>query len=131
MQRHRRHQLLLPLLPLLFAALVTPSVQAQAAGGPPREGKYRIMTYGATTSPPIFLGSFVLAAGGAYKAYLPGDKLSGEGSYTYDPATQTVTWKSGPYAGVWGGQFTVEREGKTHKIRLKSNTIATNSTDAP
>ncbi len=89
------------------------------------------MTYGAPTSPPIFLGSFVLAAGNTYKAFLPGEKLSGEGRYAYDATTHTVSWTSGPYAGVWGGEFTVEREGKTHKIRLKSNTIATNSTDAP
>ena len=70
-------------------------------------------------------------ASGTYKAYLPGGKLSGEGRYTYNAADQKVTWQSGPYVDVWGGAFTVEREGKTHKIRLKSTTIATNSTDSP
>jgi hypothetical protein len=105
------------------------SLLAEDSASGPRAGKYRIMTYGATSSPPLFLGYFVLA-GNTYKAYLPGDKLSGEGRWQYDPGTHTVTWSSGPYAGVWGGEFTVEREGKTHKIRLKRNTIATNSTES-
>jgi hypothetical protein len=116
------------LLVSVCLGLLVPMAQA---ADEPREGKYRIMTYGAASSPPIFLGSFVLAAGGAYKAFLPGDKPAGEGRYTYDAATHKVSWTSGPYAGVWGGEFTVERDGKTHKIRLKSNTIATNSTDSP
>jgi len=94
----------------------------------PRPGKYRIMSYGATNKPPLHLGSFVLSAG-TYKAYLPGDKVQGEGQYVYDAAAHTVTWKTGPYAGTWSGTFTVERDGKTHKIRLKSTTIATNSID--
>ena len=120
------------LLSLLFSVLLCPlcGVKAQTADAP-RAGKYRIMTYGAPGSPPIFLGSFTLSAGNTYKAFLPGDKPSGEGRYTYDAATHTVSWDSGPYAGVWQGAFTVEREGKTHKIRLKGNTIATNSTDSP
>ena len=113
----------LSVLPLGLAA------QEGTAQGP-RAGKYRIMSYGATTSAPLFLGSFVLGAG-TYKAYLPGDKPSGEGRYAYDPSTHTVTWKTGPYAGVWGGDFTTDRGGLTHKIRLKRTTIGTNSKDAP
>ncbi len=93
----------------------------------PRPGKYRITSYGRVGAPPLFLGHFVLSEGGQYTAYLAGEKLQGEGTYAYDPAKQTVLWKSGPYKDVWSGQFTVEREGKTHKIRLKSTTIATNS----
>lgn len=103
---------------------------ADDASQGPRPGKYRMMTYGAPSNPPLFIGSFVLA-NGTYKAFLPGDKPGGDGSYSFNAATHTVTWSSGPYAGVWGGEFTIEREGKTHKIRLRSNTIATNSTDAP
>lgn len=97
---------------------------------PPRPGKYRILSYGAPATPPLYLGYFVLA-NGTYKAFLPGDKVSGEGRYTFDPGKHAIAWTSGPYAGVWGGDFTIEREGKTHKIRLKSGTIATNSTDSP
>ena len=88
------------------------------------------MSYGAVGRPPLFLGSFVLGADGTYKAFLPGDKPGGEGHWSYDAANQAVVWDSGPYKGTWGGTFTIEREGKTHKIRLKSTTIGTNSTDS-
>ena len=89
-----------------------------------------MMTYGAVTSPPLHIGYFVLK-GNTYQAFLLGDKPAGEGEWKYDAAAKTVTWITGPYKDVWAGEFTVEREGKTHKIRLKRNTIAVNSTDAP
>lgn len=120
---------LLTLLALIIALPAFPASAQDLAKGP-RAGMYRIMAYGAVKSPPIFLGHFTLVSG-TYKAYLPGSKLSGEGRYAYSAADHKVTWQSGPYAGVWAGDFTIEREGKTHKLRLKSTTIATNSTDSP
>jgi hypothetical protein len=93
----------------------------------PRPGKYNIYTYGVAGRPPIYLGYFILGDG-TYKAHLPGDKLQGAGTYAYDASTHKVTWKSGPYAGEWGGDFTVEG-GRRHQIRLKSNTIASNNGD--
>ena len=122
-----RRAILLFLL-LLCLAFVTDGALAQTSG--PRPGKYVILTYGAPSSPPLNLGYFILGEGGSYKAFLPGDKLSGEGRYEYDAPKSTVVWKTGPYANVWGGEFTIEREGKTHKIRMKRNTVATNSTDS-
>jgi len=108
-------------LALAFAlSTVSPAVDA------PRAGTYRILSYGATNRPPLVLGSVVLGAG-AYKAYLNGGKLEGEGRYSFDAAKQQVTWESGPYKGVWGGTFTVDNGGKTHKIRLRSTTIAVNT----
>ncbi|MEI6235614.1 MAG: hypothetical protein WCT04_21370 [Planctomycetota bacterium] len=109
----------------LLLTLAGSSARAEEKASP-RSGKYKIFSYGATNKAPLFLGSFELE-NGKYKAYLPGDKLTGEGEYTFDAATQTVTWKTGPYAGVWDGAFTIDREGKTHKIRLKRTTIATNT----
>lgn len=91
----------------------------------PRNGKYMISSFGAVGSTAIFLGYFVLEDG-SYKAFLPGDKLQGEGKYSYDKTKHEVTWTSGPYAGVWGGAFTVEQGGKRHKLRLRSTTVATN-----
>lgn len=116
---------------VLFVALLPLMGIALGEDSGPRPGKYLIRSYGATTSPPLTLGYFVLNADGTYKAYLVGDKLSGEGRYEYHAAQHLVVWKTGPYKDVWGGEFTIEREGKTHKIRLKRTTIATNSTDAP
>ena len=103
----------------------------EKAADKPREGKYKIYVYGNTRGPALYNGYFVLAPDGTYKAYLPGDKPSGEGKYTFNADKHAVTWDTGPYAGVWDGDFTVENEGKTHKIRLKRNAVATNSGDAP
>jgi hypothetical protein len=116
---------ILILLVLLLAAIGS-GVKAEDPGDTaPRNGKYLIYSFGAPGNPAIFLGSFVLADG-SYKAFLPGDKIHGEGKYSYDKTKHEVTWLSGPYAGAYGGTFTVENGGKRHKLRLKSTTVATN-----
>jgi len=99
-----------------------------AADTGPRDGKYVIMSYGRVGNPAIYLGAVVIS-GHKYKAYLPGDKPAGEGEWSFDVAQQRVIWKTGPYKDQWDGQFEIDRGGKTHKIRLKSTTIATNSID--
>lgn len=97
----------------------------------PRPGKYRIFTIPVAKGFPLFLGSFTLEKDGVYKAYLPGDRMTGEGKYEYDAATKSVVWKTGPYhTEKWNGHFITSREGKTHEIYLKSSTRATNSIDA-
>jgi hypothetical protein len=107
------------------------SMTLGADDGEPRLGKYRILSYGAVGKPPLVLGHFELQKGNVYKVFLPGDKPAGEGTYAYDAATKAVVWKTGPYATEkgWGGGFEIDREGKTHKIRLKRTTIGTNSLD--
>jgi hypothetical protein len=112
---------------LLLLALF--GAKAVAADEGPRPGKYLIQSYGAVGQPPLFLGSFILS-GNSYKSLLPGDKPAGEGTYRYDAGAKKVTWLTGPFAGQYEGDFTIEREGKTHKIRLKRTTVATNSTDS-
>lgn len=111
-------------LAVWLALLLLVTCTAQAGPGGPRDGKYRIFSYGAVGKPPLFLGSFVLE-GGTYRAFLPGDRQTGEGRYSFNAAEQKVVWESGPYAGTWEGGFTAE--GATHKIRLKRTTIATNT----
>ena len=114
---------------VLFACVFS-SVRGEDESAGPRLGKYRILSYGAVSKPPLVLGAFDLEPGGKYKAFLVGGKPAGEGVYAYDAAKKEGLWKTGPYVGQWGGEFTVDREGKTHKIRLKRTTIATNSTDS-
>ena len=109
-------------------APVTPEVKEALAAGP-RMGKYIVRSFGRAGSPAIMLGYLVLEPNGVYKQLLPGSKSAGEGTYTYDAGTQTLTWTTGPYAGTMGGKFYVEREGKTHRIYLKSTTSAFNSSD--
>jgi hypothetical protein len=116
-------------LAVVVLALAPGGARSEEAAAGPRPGKYLIQSYGAPSAPPLYLGYVVLEKGGIYKVFLPGDKASGEGRYEYDAKTKTVMWKDGPYK-TWGGAFTIEREGKTHKIRLKRTTIATNSTDS-
>jgi len=114
------------ILLVLVVAVIGCPVRAEDPGdAAPRNGKYVIYSYGAVGNPAIFLGYFVLADG-SYKAFLPGDKVHGEGKYSYDKSKHEVTWLSGPYAGAYGGTFTVENGGKRHKLRLKSTTVATN-----
>ncbi len=112
-------------------ALVAMPAFAQPETAGPRPGKYRIFTIPTTKGFPLFLGSFVLEKGGVYKAYLPGDRMTGEGQFEYHPATKSVIWKTGPYkTEKWDGRFVITREGKTHEIYLRPATRATNSIDA-
>jgi hypothetical protein len=101
------------------------------AGAGPRLGKYNINSYGATGRPPLYLGHIELLAGGKYRiSRRSSGEYYGEGAYAFDAASSAVQWRTGPCKDDgWGGAFTSEREGRTHKIRLKSTTIATNSTD--
>jgi hypothetical protein len=103
---------------------------ATAADAGPRPGKYHILSYGAPGRPPLALGSFVLKTGGKYETFLPGDKSGGQGTYKYDAAKRVVVWLTGPHVNYWGGDFTIERQGKTHSISLRRGTSATNSTDS-
>lgn len=120
---------------LAFAAsamLSSITLGADNAASGPRPGKYLILSYGAVGKPPLNLGSLELEKGGVYKVFLPGGKPAGEGKYEFDAGKKAIVWKTGPYAMEkdWGGGFEIDREGKTHKIRLKRTTIATNSTDS-
>jgi hypothetical protein len=85
----------------------------------------------AVGSPRLFLGDIELLKGGKYRiSRTSGAPSYGEGNYNFDSATSAVQWLSGPCKDSnWSGTFTTEREGKTHKIRLRSTTIATSTTD--
>jgi hypothetical protein len=125
----RFHALRLGLTLCVVACVASQASGDDYASGP-RLGKYRILSYGAVSKPPLVLGSFVLSEGGRYQAFLVGDKPVGEGTYSYDAAKRAVTWKTGPYVNEWGGDFEIDRDGKTHKIRMKRTTIGTNSVDS-
>ena len=107
--------------------LPKPAPAAPASG--PRSGRYIILSYGANPASPIRLGEIELRAGGAYRYTAVGGRLLGSGRYTFDAAKRTVVWQDGILKDQgWTGTFTVERDGKTHQIRLMRTTIATNST---
>lgn len=129
---HKSCAIVLPFVLLFLAPSngFTEEAASEAAPEGPRPGKYLIHSYGAPPSR-LYLGYFILEKDGTYKVFLPGDKESGAGRYEYNAGKKVVVWKGGPYEeSGWGGEFTIEREGKTHKIRLKRGTVATNSTDS-
>lgn len=106
------------------------NAMAAALTAGPRPGHYLIRSYGNPTIP-IPIGEMELMSDGHYRAMANGGKPLGAGTYSFDAASSTVRWLSGPYKDAgWMGEFTVEREGKTHKIRVNRVTIMTNSTDS-
>ena len=101
----------------------------QAANTAPRNGSYIILSYGNPNNP-IRIGYFELN-NGKYTYMGMDKKILGQGTYTYDAKTRSVQWTSGPFKNFkWGGGFEIDREGKTHKIRLNTVTIGSNSTDS-
>jgi hypothetical protein len=94
------------------------------AGGSPRSGDYDIYSYGRGSNP-IRLGRISLS-GNSYRFYDNGDNLKGQGQYSY--AAGTVSWRTGLLRSYgWGGEFKIERGGRTHSIRLNQVTYAMNS----
>lgn len=101
-----------------------PSTAGLPASGP-RLGRYIIQAHGDPSQPPLRIGEVELMSGGRYVHYL-GGRPSAEGTWTY--ASGIVRWQSGPFrANSYTGEFEVQREGRTHAIRLARGTIATNS----
>jgi hypothetical protein len=95
----------------------------------PRSGKYLILTYGSNPANPLKLGYFNLN-NNEYKYFDLEGKLLGEGSYTYEAAEKQIKWQSGPFKSVgWVGNFEIDNQGKTHTIRLHSNTVGTNTVE--
>ncbi|MEI7932693.1 MAG: hypothetical protein WCI21_06530 [Alphaproteobacteria bacterium] len=131
------------LLPAMLAAAFSTVVIARAAdeATAPRPGKYTCMGYNG-----VSFGMFrwyLTIDGHTYKQTKP-DLAAG--AYTFNPTTKILTFTSGPYvANNFLGKFSVEREGKTHKIILRdkakeaqgprvgeySNFYCNNSTDNP
>lgn len=107
------------------------AINNKLAADGPGAGKYSIYVYNSGYG--AYDGYFILKGDGNYEVYLPGGSIAGKGNYSFDKVKMVVIWKSGPFANkVWNGsqKFEVERGGKTKIIRLKQNTIGTNSTDS-
>ena len=104
--------------------------EAEAGAEGPRPERYTILSYGNPAQPPLRLGAIELQPGHMYR-YLDGaGNLLGAGEYGYDAADSSVHWQTGILSEQgWGGEFTIERDGRTHKIRLMRSTIAVHSTD--
>lgn len=103
------------------------SADNKASG--PRNGRYIIQSYGNINNP-LILGYFDLN-NGKYNYYDAGKNLIGTGTYLYDAGSKKVLWQSGDLKKYnAAADFEISREGKTHNIRLKYGTNASNSTDS-
>jgi hypothetical protein len=92
----------------------------------PRNGRYTILSYGSVTNP-ITIGYFDLDNGN-YTYYDAGKNVRGRGTYVYSTNTKQVQWQNGPMKDFGeASNFEIDREGKTHKIRLNRVTIGSNS----
>jgi len=81
----------------------------------PRAGKYVCLGY---SGGPGHFRWYLQLGKDTYQQKTP-DLAAGR--YTFDKAAQRVTFVDGPYARLnWFGKFSVEREGKTHKIVLRN-----------
>jgi hypothetical protein len=116
------------------AALLTPAPEANPlpADAPPvgpRLGRYQLLSYGNPANP-LRVGHIELVAGGTYRYHNADGRLLGAGTYAFDAAKSAIIWKDGLLNEQnWTGAFTIERQGKTHKIRLRGATIAVNNID--
>ena len=127
--------------PILLTAILAASLAPLAAHADdaPRAGKYVCLGYSGGAGKFRF---YVTLANGTYTPQTP-DLPSG--NYRYDAATHRLEFTSGPFkANNWLGIFSIEREGKTHKVVLRdraneaegprvkeyANLYCTNSTDS-
>ena len=115
---------------LFLALLFVPGLAGADEPSEPKLGRYNVRSYGASNRPPLFLGHFVLEAGGKYKVYLPGGRLAGEGEYEFDKEKKEVKWLTGKYKDEgWMGRVLVASDDKSLTIWLKSTTRATHVPD--
>lgn len=111
---------------ILALLMILPGIALADEPGEPKLGRYNVRSYGASNRPPLFLGHFVLEAGGKYKVYLPGGRLVGEGTYEFDKEKKEVKWLTGKYKEEgWTGRVLVASDDKSLVIWLKSTTRAT------
>ncbi len=116
-----------------------PRPAAAGSADSPRPGRYVCMGYNGGVGQ--FRWYLQLGAG-TYQQKTP-DLAAGR--FSFDRGARELTFQSGPYSRLnWIGLFTVEREGKTHRIVLRdkaaeaqgprvreyANIICTNSTDS-
>lgn len=116
---------------ILALVVFLPSLVLADEPGEPKLGRYNVRSYGASNRPPLFLGHFVLEAGGKYQVFLPGGRMVGEGTYQFDQASKEVKWLTGKYKDEgWMGRVLVASDDKSLTIWLKSTTRATHVPDA-
>jgi hypothetical protein len=92
----------------------------------PREGKYLIESFGYNETKPLKIGYFTLIRN-EYKYYDLEDNLIDSGTFVYDAPTKQIKWQTGRFKRIgWGGNFSVEHDGKVQTVHLNNTTVAKN-----
>ena len=95
---------------------------ALAAAGP-RLGRYNI-----AVGTGAYNGYLMITSASTYELFLPGGASAGKGTYTFNQASTSITWKSGPLMDPgYDGTQKLEGDGKMLKIRIGKRSVATNT----
>ncbi len=70
----------------------------------------------------------MITSASTYELFLPGGASAGKGTYTFNQASTSITWKSGPLTDPgYDGTQKLEGDGKMLKIRIGKRSVATNT----
>lgn len=95
---------------------------ALAAAGP-RIGRYDI-----AVGTGAYDGYLMITSASSYELFLPGGASAGKGTYTFNKASTSITWKSGPLTDPrWDGTQKLDGNGKMLNIRIGKAAVATNT----
>lgn len=95
---------------------------ALAAGGP-RIGRYNI-----AVGTGAYDGYLMITSATTYELFLPSGTSAGKGTYTFNPATTSISWKSGALTDPrYDGTQKVDGNGKMLNIRIGKRSVATNT----
>jgi hypothetical protein len=95
---------------------------ALAAAGP-RIGRYNI-----AVGTGAYDGYLMINSANSYELFLPSGASAGRGTYTFNKATTSITWNSGPLTDKqFDGTQKLDGNGKMLNIRIGKRSVATNT----
>lgn len=95
---------------------------ALAAAGP-RIGRYNI-----AVGTGAYDGYLMIYSANSYELFLPSGTSAGKGTYTFNKATTSIRWNSGPLTNPqWDGTQKLDGNGKMLNIRIGKRSVATNT----
>lgn len=95
---------------------------ALAAAGP-RIGRYNIAVGTGASD-----GYLMITSASTYELFLPGGASAGKGNYTFNKASTSITWNSGPLTDPrFDGTQKLDGNGKMLNIRIGKRSVATNT----
>ena len=95
---------------------------ALAAAGP-RIGRYNI-----AVGTGAYDGYLMIYSASSYELFLPSGTSAGKGTYSFNQASTSISWTSGPLTDArWDGTQKLDGNGKMLNIRIGKRSVATNT----